>query len=227
MSNILSVENINTFYGDSHILHDTTLSVSEGEVVAVLGRNGVGKTTTLRSILGHTPPESGQVKFRDKNITGYPPNKTANLGIGWVPEDRRIFPSLTVEQNLELAMRGDSRLSEAYEYFPKLNELSESMGRQLSGGEQQMLAIARGLLGNFELLLIDEPTEGLAPLIVDDVVDALKNIKQEVTILLVEQNVEMVSTIADRIYMMEKGEIVAETRDLEEDSELIDRHLKV
>ncbi|WP_254538393.1 ABC transporter ATP-binding protein [Halomarina litorea] len=228
MSSLLEVDDIDTYYGDSHILHGTSLHVNEGEVVSLLGRNGVGKTTTLRSILGHTPPSSGSISFDGNDITGEPPDRISRRGIGWVPEDRKIFPSLTVEENLELAIRNDSVATEtAYEYFPKLDDLSNALGRQLSGGEQQMLAIARGLLGDFDMLLIDEPTEGLAPLIVEDVIEALDTIRDDITILLVEQNVEAVSEISDRIYMMTKGKVVAETDDLQRDSDLIDRYLKV
>lgn len=228
MSPLLSAEDLHTYYGDSHILHGASLNVDEGDVVAVLGRNGVGKTTTLRSILGHTPPRFGTVRFRGDDITGTAPDRIAQQGIGWVPEERRIFPALTVRENLELAKRTDAiELEVAYEYFPKLEELADSNGGQLSGGEQQMLAIARGLLGDFDLLLIDEPTEGLAPLIVEDVVEALQEIKDEVTILLVEQNVDVVAEIADHVYIMEKGSVVAETDDIQRDSELIDRYLKV
>ncbi|THE63028.1 ABC transporter ATP-binding protein [Salinadaptatus halalkaliphilus] len=228
MSPLLSVEGIDTYYGDSHILHGTSLEVAEGEVVGLLGRNGVGKSTTLRSILGHTPPERGEITFRGDSITDLKPNDISKRGIGWVPEDRRIFPALTVEENLKLARRTDTVPFEtAYDYFPKLEELSSSTGGQLSGGEQQMLAIARGILGDFDLLLIDEPTEGLAPMIVDDVVDALEEIQSEATILLVEQSVDVVNALADRIYIMDKGRIVAETDDIERDSELIDQHLKV
>jgi branched-chain amino acid transport system ATP-binding protein len=228
MASMLDVASIDTYYDDSHILHDVSLHVDDGEVVSILGRNGVGKTTTLRSILGHTPPRNGDVQFNGESILGLAPNEIAKRGIGWVPEDRKIFPSLTVEENLRLAIRDDAvSMDLAYEYFPALAELSTSDGRSLSGGEQQMLAIARGLLGDFDMLLIDEPTEGLAPLIVEDVVETLTEIKDEVTILLVEQNVEVVASISDHVYFMEKGEVVAETDDLQRDSELIDRHLKV
>lgn len=228
MSEFLTVEDIDTYYGDSHILHGTTLEVAEGEVVGLLGRNGVGKSTTLRSILGHTPPERGEITFRGESIVDLKPDEISRRGIGWVPEDRRIFPALTVEENLKLARRTDAvALETAYNYFPKLAELSTSAGRQLSGGEQQMLAIARGLLGDFDLLLIDEPTEGLAPMIVGDVVDALEALQTEATILLVEQSVDVVTALADRIYLMNKGSIVAETDDLARDSALIDRHLTV
>lgn len=226
---MLSVDGINTYYGDSHILHDVSLDVESGEVVSILGRNGVGKTTTLRSILGHTPPRNGEIRFNGESITGLDPHDIAKRGIGWVPEDRKVFPTLSVEENLRLSIRNDDDVTveRAYEFFPALAELSDSDGRALSGGEQQMLSIARGLLGEFDMLLIDEPTEGLAPLIVEDVVETLDEIKDEVTILLVEQNVDAVQTISDRVYFMTKGGIVAETDDLGRDSEMIDEHLKV
>ena len=225
---MLDVDEIDTYYGDSHILHGVSLDVADGEVVSILGRNGVGKTTTLRSILGHTPPRSGEIRFQGDSILGLDAHEVADRGLGWVPEDRKVFPSLTVEENLRLAIRDDGiSIDLAYEYFPALADLSDSDGRALSGGEQQMLSIARGLLGNFEMLLIDEPTEGLAPLIVEDVVETIQEIKSEVTILLVEQNVDAVQTISDRVYFMTKGGIVAETDDLDRDEELIDQHLKV
>lgn len=225
---MLDVDNINTYYGDSHILHGVSLAVAEGELVSILGRNGVGKTTTLRSILGHTPPRNGTIRFNGDLLVGLNPYDVAKRGIGWVPEDRKVFPSLSVEENLRLAIRDDDVSIElAYEYFPTLADLADSDGRSLSGGEQQMLSIARGLLGNFEMLLIDEPTEGLAPMIIEDVVDTLKEVNEEVTILLVEQNVEAVKTVSDRVYFMTNGGIVAETDNLDQDEDLIDQHLKV
>lgn len=228
MPSLLEVEDVHTYYGDSHILRGVSLEVEAGEVVTILGRNGVGKTTTIRSILGHTPPREGTIRFDGEGITGLEPYRVSSRGIGWVPEDRKIFPALTVEENLRLAIRDDETdLEVAYEYFPALSELRTSDGRSLSGGEQQMLSIARGLLGNFEMLLVDEPTEGLAPLIVEDVIETLRELKSEVTILLVEQNVQAVSEISDRVYFMEKGEVVAETDDIQRDSELIDRHMKI
>lgn len=227
MSPLLSLENIHSFYGDSHILHGVSLKINEGEVVGLLGRNGVGKTTTIKSILGHVVPSKGSIRLRDQELVGLKPHSIANQGIGWVPEERRIFPALTVKENLTLSIRNGADLELAYEYFPKLSELSNAKGRTLSGGEQQMLAIARGLLGNFDILLIDEPSEGLAPQIVESVVSVLNEIKSESTILLIEQNVETVKQVSDRTYFMEKGKIVSETDDLRRDSHLIDSHLKL
>jgi branched-chain amino acid transport system ATP-binding protein len=225
---MLSVDDIHTFYGESHVLQGVSIDVSQGEVVALLGRNGVGKTTTLRSVLGHTPPQEGTIYFRNQDITGWEPHDIADTGIGWVPEERRIFSSLTVEEQLNLAIRDDdTSVAEANEYFPTLERIATSKGKNLSGGELQMLAIARGFLGNFDLLLIDEPTEGLAPMIVDDVTEALNTIRSKVTILLVEQNVDTVRQLADRIYFIRKGKAIAETDDLEADDHLIEKHLKI
>ncbi|RQG99462.1 ABC transporter ATP-binding protein [Natrarchaeobius oligotrophus] len=225
---LLSVEDIDTFYGESHILHDVSLEVERGEIAVLVGRNGVGKTTTLRSILGHTPPERGTITYDGSDITGAEPSDVAQRGIGWVPEERRILPSLTVEENLQLSLRGGNESIEtAYELFPRLEERSQNQGRNLSGGEQQMLAIARGVLGEFDLLLIDEPTEGLAPMIVEQVVDALTEIFTETTVLLVEQNLNVVRELGDRFYVMDKGQIVAETAELDPDSELVREYLGV
>lgn len=213
-SNILEVDHIDTFYGQSHILQGVSLSVKEGEVVSLLGRNGVGKTTTLRSIMGLTPPRSGKILFRNIEITGKPPFQIARLGIGYVPDDRRIFPDLTLYENLELAHRLSVKgkiqwtLEKIYHLFPVFPELKERKGNQLSGGEQKMLAIGRALMKNPSILLLDEPSEGLAPLIVQNLIEVLSQIRREgVTILLADQNLRFCKNTSDRGYILEKGRI--------------------
>jgi branched-chain amino acid transport system ATP-binding protein len=210
---ILQVENIETFHGIGHILHGLSLAVAEGEVVALLGRNGAGKTTTLRSITGLTPPKSGKVIYRGKSIAGLDPHKVSRMGIALVPETRDIFSYLTVRENLAIAERKASRwqLETVLERFPTLKERMHHKGRELSGGEQQMLAIARALLTGPELLLLDEPSQGLAPLVVDAVMGTIRTLKQErVSMLLVEQNAEMALQLADRVYIIDHGTVVFE-----------------
>ena len=209
---ILTVEEINTYYGDSHILHDLSLSVEEGEVVSLLGRNGVGKTTTLRSVMGLTPPRSGSIRFRDSEISGEQPHDILTRGISHVPEEREIFTNLTVDENLRVPNRRpgpgpvEFDVGDVYDLFPRLKERREQMGNSLSGGEQQMLAIARALLTNPILLMLDEPSEGLAPQIVNDVRDTVLELSDfGLTILLVEQNLAMAEACADRHYILERG----------------------
>ncbi|MGQ9638720.1 MAG: ABC transporter ATP-binding protein [Thermodesulfobacteriota bacterium] len=209
---ILKVDQINTFYGQSHVLQGISLSVSKGEVVCLLGRNGVGKTTTLRSIMGLTPPRSGRIILKDIDIAGKPPYQIAQLGIGYMPDDSRIFPDLTLFENLELARRLSKKgkvswtFEKVYELFPLFVELKERKGTQLSGGEQKMVAIARALMKNPVLLLLDEPSEGLAPLIVQNLIEVIGNIQREgVTILLADQNVKFCRKTSDRGYILEKG----------------------
>lgn len=210
----LSVDSINTFYGDSHILHDLSLEVGEGEVVSLLGRNGVGKTTTLRSIMGMTSPRSGTITFKGKDITKNEPNETLKEGIAIVPEDRVIFPQLTVVENLAVPQPRASSTGnkfdreDIFEMFPRLDERRNQKGSSLSGGEQQMLTIGRSLMTNPDLLMLDEPSEGLAPQIVADVRNIIQDISNlGVTILLVEQNVKIANACADRHYILEKGTI--------------------
>lgn len=211
----LAVEDINTFYGHSHILYDLSLSVREGEVISILGRNGVGKTTTLRSLMGLTPPRSGTIHFKGEDITTQPSYETLADGIALVPEERVIFPHLTVEENLRVPRarensEPDRRMSmaDAYEIFPRLEERKNQTGHSLSGGEQQMLAIARSLMTNPDLLMLDEPSEGLAPQIVADVHDVIRRLSDDgLTILLVEQNVNLADSLADRHYILEKGAV--------------------
>jgi branched-chain amino acid transport system ATP-binding protein len=209
---LLEVEDVHTAYGLSRVLFGVSLTVGVGECVALLGRNGVGKTTTMRSIMGLTPPARGKILWRGKSIRGKSPHQIAKQGIGFVPEDRRIFAELSVWENLDVASRGGGAngwtVERVYTLFPKLRELSHRQGGYLSGGEQQMLTIARTLMGNPTLLLLDEPSEGLAPLIVDYLKDQIAGLKSAgLSILLAEQNVEFSLDLADRVYILEKGEI--------------------
>ncbi len=209
---ILEVKEIHTYYGTSHILFGISLEVNEGEVVCLLGRNGAGKSTTLRSIIGLTPPRSGSIKFRGQETVGKPPYRIAPLGIGFVPDDRRIFPDLTVRQNILVARRETKGaiwdLNRIYSLFPKLKELDSHMGNQLSGGEQQMLTIARTLMTNPQLLLLDEPGEGLAPLVIRAMEHQLVEIKKlGTTMLICEHNVGLATALSDRAYVMDKGTI--------------------
>ncbi|MFZ2006107.1 MAG: ABC transporter ATP-binding protein [Stellaceae bacterium] len=221
---LLTVEDIHTAYGLSRVLFGISLEVKAGECVCLLGRNGVGKTTTMRSVMGLTPPASGRVVWKGREITGRAPHHVARAGIGFVPEDRRIFPELTVWENLDVAARAGGRrghwtIDTVYGLFPKLEELRNRQGGFLSGGEQQMLTIARTLMGNPELLLLDEPSEGLAPLVVDMLREKIGELRdQGLTILLAEQGVEFSLALADRVYVLEKGAVrhsgpAAELRD--------------
>jgi branched-chain amino acid transport system ATP-binding protein len=210
---ILEIRGIDTYYGLGHILHGLSLGVHEGEVVALLGRNGAGKTTTLRSITGLTPPKSGQITYKGDNIAGLAAHRISQLGIALVPETRGIFSYLTARENLNIARRPASRWSmeSMIERFPKLRDLLDRQGRLLSGGEQQMLAIARALLTGPDLLLLDEPSQGLAPLVVETVMETVRELKREhVSMLLVEQNAEMALGLADRVYVIDHGTIVFE-----------------
>ena len=208
---VLRVQNLVAGYGQSEVIHGISLAVERGEIACLLGRNGAGKTTTLRSIMGLTPPRSGTVKFKDATIQGRPPFQIARLGLGFVPDDRRIFPDLTVHENLELARRVAGRsgrwtVERVCELFPVLRNLLDHKGNHLSGGEQKMLAIGRALMQNPELLLLDEPIEGLAPLVVKHLGEALRQIREAgVTILMADQNVKFCRKVADRGYILEKG----------------------
>ena len=210
---ILVVEDVHTAYGLSRVLFGVSLTVERGECVCLLGRNGVGKTTTMRSIMGLTPPSSGRVLWKGRDITRAAPFRVAGAGIGFVPEDRRIFADLTVWENLDVASRRRNAghgftVERVFELFPKLRELRDRQGCFLSGGEQQMLTIARTLMGNPELLLLDEPSEGLAPLVVEHLGQQIARLKAEgLTILLAEQNVEVALELADRVYVLEKGQV--------------------
>ena len=210
---MLEVKDINTYYGTSHILFDLSLKVDKGEIVALLGRNGAGKTTTLRSIMGLTPPRSGSVKFQGKEIRGEPAYVVAKWGLGFVPDDRGIFGTLTVGENLEVAARkGDNpfewRKETVYELFPSLKRLEGHKGGQLSGGEQQMLTVARTLMTNPRMVLLDEPVEGLSPLVVRTLAEKILEVKHKgITILLSEQNVKFAIELSDRAYVIDKGTI--------------------
>ena len=210
---MIELRKVNTFYGLGHILHDLSLSVAEGEVVALLGRNGAGKSTTLRSITGLTPPRTGEIRYRGRNIAGSKPHEVSRMGIALVPETRDIFSFLTARENLSIAQRKTSRwqIDSVLERFPSLKERLNNKGRQLSGGEQQMLAIARALLTGPDLLLLDEPSQGLAPLVVSAVMSTIQELKKErVSMLLVEQNAEMALQLADRVYVIDHGTVVFE-----------------
>ena len=211
--NILEVEAIHSFYGKSHILHGVSLALREGEIVTLLGRNGAGKTTTLRSLVGLTPAREGAVRIFGKATTHWPPYAIAALGIGYVPEGRRIFGNLTVEENLKVPLErpGHWTIPRIYQLFPRLEERRRNKGRQLSGGEQEMLAIARALLLNPKILLLDEPSQGLAPLIVQEVFRVIADMRKTgMSILLVEQNVRAAVEIADRAYVLDDGRIIYE-----------------
>ena len=231
MAALLEVENIHTAYGLSRVLFGISLEINAGECVVLLGRNGVGKSTTMRSIMGLTPPASGRVLWKGREITRWPPHAVARVGIGFVPEDRRIFAELSVWENLDVAGRAGARpghwtVETVYELFPVLRDLRNRQGGFLSGGEQQMLTIGRTLMGNPELLLLDEPSEGLAPLVVEALrlkIDELR--KGGLTILLAEQGVDFSLSLADRVYVLEKGAVrhAGPAAELRDDAALRDR----
>ena len=231
--NILEVQNIHTFIGQFHILEGVSVSVPAGSISVLLGRNGAGKTTTLRSIMGLTPPREGSITFEGKRIDGKRAFEIAKLGIGYVPEHRAIFRNLTVRQNLEIAQRQpndlDRKTDFIFELFPDLKRLYRLSGGNLSGGQQQMLAIARALVPDNRLLLIDEPSEGLAPVIIEQLMSAIRRLSAQTTILLVEQNFRMASQLADRFTIIEEGRSVAAggMPDLVNDAALIQRYLGV
>jgi branched-chain amino acid transport system ATP-binding protein len=211
--NVLEASELQTYYGKSHILHDVSLSVGEGEVVTLLGRNGAGKTTMLRTLVGLTPARQGSVTIFGNKVTAWPPFRIGALGVGYVPEGRRIFANLTVDENLRVPLErpGPWTIPRVYELFPRLAQRKTSKGRQLSGGEQEMLAIARALLINPKLLLLDEPSQGLAPLIVQEVFRIIVSMRSEgISVLLVEQNVRAAVEVADRAYVLDDGRVVYE-----------------
>jgi len=208
---VLQAEDIHTFYGKSHILHGVSLEVREGELVTILGRNGAGKSTTLRSLMGLTHARDGAVRIFGHAVTDWPPYRIAGLGVGYVPEGRRIFPNLTVEENLKVpvARPGPWNVAKIYELFPRLEQRKNNRGRQLSGGEQEMLSISRALILNPKLMLLDEPSQGLAPLIVQEVFRVVTQARDSgISVLLVEQNVRAAVEIADRAYVLDDGKVV-------------------
>jgi branched-chain amino acid transport system ATP-binding protein len=233
-ASLLSIEKLNAYYGESHILRDLCLQVGAGETVALLGRNGVGKTTTLKSIVGWLPPRSGSIRFDGRELCGMDMMSISRLGVSLVPEERRIFTNLTVAENLKLAQvtarRAGWDLERVYTRFPRLRERLRNKGDEISGGEKQMLAIARALVQDARLLLLDEPTEGLAPLIVREVEQIVREIKAEgLTILLVEQNLYSALSLADRAYVIDQGEVRFEgtPQALRSNHEVLSRYLHV
>ncbi len=216
MSAMLDLKNVNSFYGDAHVLFDIDLKIEEGQLVGLFGRNGAGKTTVLRSIMGLTPPRcEGDIFFKGQSIKGFPVYQIANMGIGFVPEDRKIFPNLTVKKNLIVGRKSKREmkkwdLDEVYAYFPKLKSLENNLGCEMSGGEQQMLTVARTMMGDPELILLDEPTEGLAPLIADNLLEMIIKIRREhnVSMVVVEQFSPKFLDFLDVCYVLEMGHII-------------------
>ena len=228
---MLELKNINSFYGDAHILFNVGMRVEPAQAVGLFGRNGAGKTTLFRSVMGLTPPSCvGEILFKDKNINGLAPFDIANRGIGFVPEDRRIFPNLTVRQNLIVGRKkSDAQkkrwdLDEAYHYFPRLREMEKNLGCEMSGGEQQMLTVARTMMGNPELLLLDEPTEGLAPIIASNLIEMVIRIKAQhnISMLVVEQFSPHILDFLDKCYVIEMGHLIYEgdPKELKADEDL-------
>jgi branched-chain amino acid transport system ATP-binding protein len=228
MTAVLRVTDIHTFYGKSHILHGVSLELNEGEIVAVLGRNGAGKTTTVRSLVGLTQPRQGTVEIFGQNTTRWPAHRIAGLGVGYVPEGRKIFGNLTVLENLKVpqARPGPWDIDRVFKLFPRLGERKSQLGRQLSGGEQEMLSIARPLLLNPRIMLLDEPSQGLAPLIVREVMQVVRRMREEgLSVLLIEQNAPLSLSIADRAYILDDGKVVhsAKAAELAQDTELVNK----
>jgi len=232
----LHVDKIHTFLGKGHVLDGVSLNIEKGQIVALLGRNGVGKTTTLKSIIGLTSPQEGSIRFKEREIVGLRPYQISRLGIGYVPDDRRIFPHLTVRQNLQIGIKPNQKvenpwtISKIYGFFPHLQMRDSQKGGNLSGGEQQMLTIGRTLMGNPELFLIDEPTEGLSPLLVETIIQILRQVNAEGgSMLLVEQAMDVALDLASVAYVMSKGKIVFEgtSEELSANKEIRSKYLEV
>ncbi len=233
-SDMLVLKGVNTFYGKAQILFNMSLDMSQGEVAVLLGRNGVGKSTTFKSIIGLVVPKTGEIRFKGQCIRGLPPYKICALGLGYVPEDRRIFTGLTVMENLEVGRRPPRPGFEPwtperlFELFPNLGALKRHLGGQISGGEQQMLTIARTLMGNPEMIILDEPSEGLAPVIVDQLANTIKRLKQNrVTVLLAEQNLNFARRICDRAFIVDHGRVCHESTMKELTDEVCEMYLAV
>ena len=231
---MLEVDAVHSYYGDSHVLHGVSLSVKEGEVVSLLGRNGAGKTTTVLTIMGYLAPRPGRIVYNGREIGGWPPHRVARQGFGFVPQERGIFPSLTVKENLTVAARGGKnarwKLDDIYKLLPRLKEREGNLGFQLSGGEQQLLSIGRALMLNPTLMLLDEPSEGLAPMIVEEVMRLLAALKtQGLAILLVEQNLRVALDVSDRHYILSKGEVcfTGTSAELEHNDHVLKTYLSV
>ena len=223
---MLKVEGINTYYGDSHILFDLSMEVPEGKIISMLGRNGMGKTTICRSIMGLTAPRSGSIQFRGEEISSMDTHKISHKGIAYVPQGRGIFASLSVKENLTVGARGQDKpnawtLERVYDFFPILEKRANMPGNLLSGGEQQMLAVGRALMTNPDLLIMDEPSEGLAPLIIKQIGDVITRLKGQLTVFLVEQNFNMALSVADSVYIVSRGQVVyqGDPEDLRHDEE--------
>ncbi len=232
---MLELVDVHTYYGENHILNGISLEVKTGSVVALLGRNGMGKTTTVRSIVGFTPPRSGNVRFKNRQISGLPPYQISQMGLALAPQGRAIFPSLSVEENLTIGERSEKRggawsLETVYSLFPRLKERAKNKGNLLSGGEQQMLCIGRALMTNPQLLLMDEPSEGLAPMIVREIGELVLKLKSKgLSVLLVEQNLSLALRVCDYVYIVSKGEIVYQSTpdELKNDKQKQNKYLGV
>lgn len=228
---MLEVQGINVFYGDSHIVRDVHFRVAEGQVVCLMGRNGVGKTTTLKTVMGTLKPRSGHIRFREQDVTKSPPYVRARMGIGYAPQGREIIPSLTVEENIRIGLRPlDGPIpGEIFTLFPVLKSMLNKRGGDLSGGQQQQLSIARALVSNPSLLILDEPTEGIQPSVIKEIAGVIQKLKNEgrIAILLVEQYLDFVRNIADQFYIMEKGSIATKGPISDLSQEVIQKHLTV